>query len=244
MRQFHGTTVAGIVAVVALVLAGCSSGDSTDASNSPSCGPGTSIFACPAGAGVSASPGPHLAPGMSPEQLSQLERQSLSQVQQPANTSGDALIAARHHECGFGAGLLRYLATGDNGGNPAFDQYFASDVGAPVPQARAIADKAIQDCDAGLDQKAADATRAAEATAAATAEAQAEEALKQKETVECANIGGHRATWMGGYTCASNTPDRRSQGGASCKSAFVDFHSDGSLNAPEAGPDPLCFTSN
>jgi len=121
--------------------------------------------------------------------------------QAPSN----GLIAAQHAQCNFGPTLLHYLATGDNGGNPWYDQHYSSDVGASAPQARAIADKAIQDCDADLDKQA---TSAAQATsesaaatskaaaaatskaAAATSEAQAAATREQARVRSCQSIGG------------------------------------------------------
>jgi hypothetical protein len=89
--------------------------------------------------------------------------------QAPSN----GLIAAQHAQCNFGPTLLHYLATGDNGGNPWYDQHYSSDVGASAPQARAIADKAIQDCDADLDKQATSAAQATSESAAATSKAAA-----------------------------------------------------------------------
>jgi len=119
------------------------------------------------------------------------------------------LIAARHAQCNFGPTLLHYLATGDNGGNPSYDQHFADDVGASMPQARAIADKAIQDCDAYLDQQATSAAAATSQRAAATSEAQAatseaQAAATQEQARErsCQSIGGK---YEAGYRLCQST---------------------------------------
>jgi hypothetical protein len=113
--------------------------------------------------------------------------------QAPSN----GLIAAQHAQCNFGPTLLHYLATGDNGGNPWYDQHYSSDVGASAPQARAIADKAIQDCDADLDKQATSAAQATSESAAATSkaaavtsEAQAAATREQARVRSCQSIGG------------------------------------------------------
>lgn len=43
--------------------------------------------------------------------------------------------------------MLRYLTTGDNDGDPQLDLKYASYVRTSLPEARAIADKAILECD-------------------------------------------------------------------------------------------------
>jgi hypothetical protein len=114
----------------------------------------------------------------------------------PGQAPSGGLIAARHAQCNFGPTLLHYLATGDNGGNPSYDQHYADDVGASMPQARAIADKAIQDCDAYLDQQATSAAAATSQRAAATSEAQAAtseaQAAATQEQARGAFVSVHR----------------------------------------------------
>ncbi|MGW3543859.1 hypothetical protein ACWDNI_25395 [Nocardia niigatensis] len=148
----------------------------------PTCGLGTPIFACP-GAPVSTLP-------TSPNSAG------------PAN----GLVAARHRECDFGQQLLHYLATGDNSGHPWYDQNFADDVGAPPPQAHAIADEAIQKCDNAVDSQvsasAAATSAAISSAAAATSRAQADQLFEQHRLAACTAIGGRYDTEWG--WCASH----------------------------------------
>src|SRR5688572_3955019 len=82
------------------------------------------------------------------------------------------LVVAQYPQCDVGAKILDYLATGDNGGDPSLDQVFASHVGVPVPQARALADQYIESCDQqAAQQEAAASSSAAEAAARASASA-------------------------------------------------------------------------
>lgn len=134
----------------------------------------------------------------------------------PGQAPSNGLVAARYHDCDFGASLLHYLATGDNGGNTSFDQGFATAVGVPAPQARAIADKAIQDCNTYLDQQATSAAqstsaaqassqRAAAATSADQAAAQAAAILDQQRIASCQAIGGR---YDGHSSCRSTVIGR------------------------------------
>jgi hypothetical protein len=84
-----------------------------------------------------------------------------------ADTNG--LITAQYARCDVGAQILNYLATGDNGGDPGLDQVFASFVGVPAPQARALADQYIQNCDAQQAEQEAAASSSAAALAAEAA---------------------------------------------------------------------------
>ncbi|ARE38119.1 hypothetical protein A0W34_32115 (plasmid) [Rhodococcus sp. BH4] len=57
-------------------------------------------------------------------------------------------MVAQYPACAdIGEKVLRYLSDGDNGGDPALDIEYAASVGVPLPQARAIADDAILNCD-------------------------------------------------------------------------------------------------
>jgi hypothetical protein len=111
------------------------------------------------------------------------------------------LVAAQHPQCDQGAQILDYLATGDNGGDPGMDQVFASHVGVPQPQARALADQWIESCDQQLDRQAAAASssaaeveaRASASTASAAASAsraQHEAAVAAEQQRSCAGIDG------------------------------------------------------
>jgi hypothetical protein len=111
------------------------------------------------------------------------------------------LVLAQHARCDQGAAILRYLATGDNGGDPSMDQLFASDVGVPLPQARALADKWIEACDqqAGEEEAAASSSAAAQvaqasasaASAAASAsQAQHDAQVLAQQQRSCTAIGG------------------------------------------------------
>jgi hypothetical protein len=143
-------------------------------------------------------------------------------------TAGDALIAPRHPQCNIGAQVLHYLATGDNGGNPWYDQHFAGDIGVPAPQARAIADKAIQDCDSYQDEVATSsaltATSRAQATseaAAATSEAQAAAKQERERVASCTSIGGEYEPGYGGACRSKVHADATGQPGVDCSSYAV-----------------------
>jgi len=141
----------------------------------------------------------------------------------PGQAPSDGLIAARHAQCNFGPPLLHYLATGDNGGNPAYDQHFADDVGASMPQARAIADKAIQDCDAYYDQQATSAAQATSQRAAATSEAQATAARDQARDRSCQSIRG-RYEPSGSELCQSTVMGNPAgQSGTDCSYSSIGF---------------------
>lgn len=60
----------------------------------------------------------------------------------------NGLIVAQNPACAtLGETVLRYLTDGDNRGDPSLDIEYADSVGVPLPQARAIADDAILECD-------------------------------------------------------------------------------------------------
>jgi hypothetical protein len=112
------------------------------------------------------------------------------------------LVAAHHPQCDHGRDLIRYLASGDNQGEPGFDVHYANLVGTLSPaEMRARADDWIEQCDQAADaaQQAADASAAAvvvqqqevaqaaqEATAAAKVRAQ----QNTKLSTECAAASG------------------------------------------------------
>jgi len=128
---------------------------------------------------------------------------------------------ARHADCNFGPTLLHYLATGDNGGNPWYDQHYANDVGASAPQARAVADKAIQDCDAYLDQQATSAAQATSQRAAATSEAQATATRDQARERSCQSIGGRYDSTSYGLCQSTVTGNPSGQPGNDCSYSSI-----------------------
>jgi hypothetical protein len=73
-----------------------------------------------------------------------------------AAAGSEKLVAAEHPQCDHGADLIRYLATGDNQGEPGFDVHYANEVGTlSVAQERAEADQWIEACDQKADADAA-----------------------------------------------------------------------------------------
>ncbi|MDZ7931193.1 MAG: DUF4333 domain-containing protein [Rhodococcus sp. (in: high G+C Gram-positive bacteria)] len=63
-------------------------------------------------------------------------------------TSDNGLIVANSNGCAtLGWAVLEYLSTGENRGDPTLDLKYGDSVGVALPQARAIADRAIVDCD-------------------------------------------------------------------------------------------------
>lgn len=152
-----------------------------------------------------------------------------------ADTAG--LVPAEYPQCDIGAQILRYLQTGDNGGDPQLDVQFANYVGASPAQARALADQAIQQCDqqAATQQSSqayAQSTSAAAASASA-AQAQQDAATAAQKQQSCAAIGGRVDQEFGGAgVCASTVPgDPSGQPGAECASAYVTFSLDGTLDS-------------
>ena len=152
-----------------------------------------------------------------------------------------ALVRARHVECNFGPKVMKYLATGDNQGDPRLDKIFASHVGASAPEARQIVDDAIEKCDGAADSREAaqaSASASAEAAAAkASAEAQASAsadaaraAILAKEGPACAAIGGRLHTRSSGFdTCDAPNPDAASTDGTSCGFAQIVFNASGEM---------------
>jgi len=151
----------------------------------------------------------------------------------------DGLVKAQHPQCDVGQRILRYLATGDNGGQPALDQRFANYVGVPPAQARAIADKAIQDCDQQVytqESQAAVVSSEAQALASRAArENAAASALAAQEAKSCAAIGG-RFSDDRCYSTVKGNPS--GQPGVSCvfpdgTPIWLTFDSDGSVRRGE-----------
>lgn len=144
-----------------------------------------------------------------------------------ADVSG--LIPAQHPQCDRGAELLRYLATGDNAGDPSLDQGFAEYVGVPEPQARALASDWIEACNQHRAEQEA-AAAAAQAEAAASADAARREAEVMATTERsCASIGGEvNDGWLGG--CVPTVEGNPSgQFGADCASAWVGVNDAGGI---------------
>lgn len=155
-----------------------------------------------------------------------------------AGTTAD-LVKALHPRCDVGEKILNYLATGDNGGDPQLDVLLSKYVGVGRPQARAIADQQIQQCDADLSkQEAAQASAAAAAQASASAaavrasqdadKAAAQAAVKATQEKSCTAIGGRvDADW--GW-CASTVQGNPSgEPGSDCANASLAFNQDGTL---------------
>ncbi|WP_426997980.1 hypothetical protein [Pseudarthrobacter sp. N5] len=157
----------------------------------------------------------------------------------PAAAGAAGLVKALHPHCDVGDKVLNYLATGDNGGDPQLDVLLSKYVGVDLPQARAIADQQIQQCDANLSRQeaaqasaaAADLSRQKAAQASATAAAlEAADAAKKKATQDssCAAIGGRVDTTWG--WCASTVKGNPSgEPGSDCSYAQVAFNPDGTL---------------
>lgn len=142
----------------------------------------------------------------------------------PAAAGAAGLVKALHPHCDVGDKVLNYLATGDNGGDPQLDVLLSKYVGVDLPQARAIADQQIQQCDANLSRQ-----EAAQASATAAA-LEAADAAKKKATQDssCAAIGGRVDTTWG--WCASTVKGNPSgEPGSDCSYAQVAFNPDGTL---------------
>lgn len=144
-----------------------------------------------------------------------------------ADTAG--LVPAEYPQCDVGAQILRYLQTGDNGGDPQLDVQFANYVGVPVAQARALADQYIQQCDqqAATQESSQAYAESVSLSAASESAARAQQgaAIAAQEQKSCAAIGG-RVDPQWGW-CASTVPgDPSGQPGADCANASVSFNLD------------------
>jgi hypothetical protein len=121
-------------------------------------------------------------------------------------------------------------------------------VGVPLPQARAIADQQIQQCDTDLSkQESAQASAAAAsqaASSAAAALAQQRAAVQAEQQRSCTEIGGRVDTDWG--WCASTVQGNPSgKPGSECKYASVAFNPDGTIAKYSYDSDkdfyPSCF---
>ena len=157
----------------------------------------------------------------------------------PTNSAVNGLTAARYPECNYGDRLLHYLATGDNGGDPWFDKNFASYVGTTVPQARALTDASIEQCNKSKDDAAAaqasaqaDAQSSASAQASTDAQTAQDQRLATIQTQACAAIGGilNKGYNVADNNCKSATPDAPSgPAGTLCGYGSVELNPDGSI---------------
>lgn len=168
---------------------------------------------------------------------------TIAQTPQAVSDGSGALVRARHVECNFGPKVMKYLATGDNQGDPRLDKIFARHVGAPGPEARRIVDDAIEKCDgAADDREAAQASASASAESAAakaSAEAQASASadaaranLLAKERPACAAMGGRlNPNSNSAYldTCDAPNPDAAATNGALCAYAQIAFNASGQM---------------
>ena len=227
MKQWSRLPAAGLLGIC---LAACGTHDEQpSAATTPTCGPGTPIMMCPAMRIYMPQPTTAAAVPLTPT---------------PAANNG--LVTPRWQQCNFGPRLLHYLATGDNGGNPTYDQLFADDVGVPLPQARAIADKAIEDCDAGFDQQEANRVAATSSRAAATSRAEAAAELHDQAIANCAAIGAiYDETWDWCNSTVSGNPSGKA--GSDCSNSHVQAFSGKDMARElkqEAEWYPGCFPAN
>jgi len=136
---------------------------------------------------------------------------------------------------------MKYLATGDNQGDPRLDKIFAGHVGASAPEARQIVDDAIEKCDGAADSReaaqastsasaeAANAQASADAQASASADA-ARSALVAKERAACAELGGRLNPGIVGYdTCDAPNTHASATNGLSCAFAQIAFNASGEI---------------
>jgi hypothetical protein len=147
-------------------------------------------------------------------------------------------VPAQYSQCDEGAAILHYLATGDNGGDPSMDQVFASHVGVPKPQARALADQWIEACDQQYAQRAAASSWAqaeaqarasyeAASSASAAAASASEAAVAAQERRSCAAIGGQAGDRMcqsASQSSAANDPYYP------CSAVYVEFTAEGTID--------------
>lgn len=150
---------------------------------------------------------------------------------------GSSLVPARHRQCDVGLTILRYLATGDNQGQPSLDKRFAAYVHVPAPQARATADAYIEACDRALgaqETSAARATRNAQARSQRDADLARELADRQdRKIAACSAIGGSTENDRC-YSTVTGNPSGKP--GAACVRAdgtriYIEFSKSGSIPA-------------
>lgn len=140
-----------------------------------------------------------------------------------ADTKGNTLVPAQYPVCDRGAQILAYLESGNNNGDPELDRVFASYVGVPAPQARALAGQWIEACDKQqIAVEMAEAAAQAE-VAASAAEARQEAAVTAERTRSCAAIGGE--TDHDGDLCRAPAAT-----GEDCRFAWVYFTAEGTID--------------
>jgi len=160
-----------------------------------------------------------------------------------ATGAGNGLVKALHARCDVGNKVMHYLATGDNEGDPQLDVLLSKYVGVDLPQARAVADQQIQQCDANLSkQEAAQASAEASASAKASqaaAEAQASERATQDKAARlvteqkaCSAALGGKVRDGGSFAdlCVSSAHGSTTDGSnTDCGYAQIAFQRDGTL---------------
>jgi len=140
-----------------------------------------------------------------------------------ADAEGNTLIPAQYPVCDRGAQILAYLESGNNNGDPELDTVFASYVGVPAPQARALAGQWIEACDEQqIVVEMAEAAAQAE-IAASAAEARQEAAVTAERTRSCAAIGGEAD--HDGDLCRAPAA-----AGEDCRFAWVYFTAEGTID--------------
>lgn len=203
--------------VAAVIFTGCSGAPEDDSTTIPS-----------GSASTTAAPG------------------GVNATEDPSSTSA-GLIQPVHPQCDFGSKILRYLATGDNQGDPKLDIAFSQHVGVSLPRARAIADQSIERCDAAISKQ-----EAAQASAAASAQAEASEAAAEaeasanaakdkadrlaREQKVCAPLGGtvQEGGDISADLCVStNKGQATDEAQLSCAYATIPFQPDGTLSAAD-----------
>ncbi|MGM7774450.1 hypothetical protein ACSVHC_00245 [Arthrobacter sp. KNU-44] len=164
-----------------------------------------------------------------------------------APDAGSGLVTPVHARCDVGNKVLHYLASGDNGGDPQLDVLLSKYVGVSLPQARAVADQQIQQCDANLSkQEAAQASaeasakaKASQAAAEAQASAQAvqdQAALLATEQKACAAALGGQVRDGGFFAdlCVSSSQGSTTDGShTSCAYAEIPFQPGGTLTSAD-----------
>jgi hypothetical protein len=173
------------------------------------------------------------------------EASSASMAATTGSGSG-GLVAAMHAQCDVGEKVLRYLATDDNGGDAQLDVLLSKYVGVPLPQARAIADQQIQQCDANVSgheaaqasasaSAKAQASRAAAETQASAQAAQDKAARVAAEQKACAPLGGQvRDGGSFADLCVSTKQGSTTDGSrTSCAFAQIPFQPDGTLSSSD-----------
>ena len=170
----------------------------------------------------------------------------------PPKSDSAGLVAAVHPQCNAGQKILRYLADGNNQGDPQLDERFSQYVGVPAPQARGIADQYIQQCDAAFSKQEAnqasaaakaeaDASASAAAAVEASQQAQEQQQIQANKESSCAAIGGR----IDGDMCRSTVQGSPGGPGLDCSYASITISTNGTID-PAAIADlksqlPGCF---